>query len=67
MEALRMYSSTVYKSHIESWTTILTKLKEPWVAEPREPETKKLTGKDGKVTEVTTKFEGTIYNKRIKQ
>ena len=67
MDALRIYASTVYKSNIELLIILFTGLEEPWVAEPKQPEMKKITDKDGKVTEVTTKFEETIYNKRIKQ
>ena len=66
MDALMIYSSTIYKNDIELLTIMLTELEEPWVVEPKEPEAKKITGKDGKVTEVTTKFEKTIYSERIK-
>ena len=66
METLRICSSKVYRSNIELLTTLFTEQEEPWVAEPKEPETMKITRKDGKVTEVTTKSEEKIYNKRIK-
>ena len=75
MEALRIYSSTAYKSDIESLNQLFTELKEPSVDEPpgpKEVEMKDKTGKimideDGEVIMTITKFEETIYNERIKQ
>ena len=74
-EALRIYSSTAYKSDIESLNQLFTELKEPSVDEPpgpKEVEMKDKTGKimideDGEVIMTISKFEETIYNERIKQ
>ena len=75
MEALRIYSSTTYKSDIELLNRLFTDLKEPSVNEPLGPKETVMKDKMGKVMldendEVITtisKFEETIYNERIKQ
>ena len=75
MEALRIYSSTIYKNDIESLNKVFTELTPASVEEPPGPkETPKLdeTGKvvvdkAGKPVTVVSTFEETIYNKMIKQ
>ena len=75
MEALRIYSSTVYKNDIESLNKLFIELKEPTVDEPPGPkETVKTDGtgktmidEGGEPITTISKFKETIYNERIKQ
>ena len=49
MEALRIYSSTVYKNDIESLSKLFTELKEPTVDEPPGPKETTKTDGAGKI------------------
>ena len=69
MDALKVYSSTIYKKDIRYLNPLSNRLEQPDVPEPeRNFTTTEEIGKDGDIIikETPTPFESAVYNERIK-
>ena len=69
MDALKVYSSTVYKKDIRYLNSLFNRLERPDVSEPEQKfTTTEDTNKEGVVTitQTPTHFETAVYNERIK-
>ena len=67
MEALRIYTSSVYKSDIDLMNILFTELKTPVVIKPEDPKETTVTSVKGKETTYISILEETIYNERENQ
>ena len=67
IEALRVYSSSEYKSEIESLNVLFTNLETPSVKKPKEPEETVTFDRDGASISTISRFEEMTYSERIKQ
>ena len=68
LDALKIYTSTIYIKDIQNLTTLFTDLVPPVIREPKEPKEKETIDNDGnKVTTAITRLQEAIFGEEIKQ